>query len=112
MLRQMRHFKAGQATFEYIVLLTVILFAFLVFQKYIARGLMGRWRASGESFGAGRQYDPNHTIACTFDFQYTNSWYDRDCYFHNNCDVSCVSIYSDPAACLACIGGCRDARCT
>jgi len=111
MYRRMHDFRA-QAALEYVVLMTVILFGFLVFQKYITRGLMGRWKASGDGFAQGRQYDPNHSLACAYDFQFTNSWYDQPCYFRNNCDLQCFSIYGDLASCQACIGGCGNPSCT
>jgi len=111
MLQRINQSKA-QATLEIVVVITAVLFAFLVFQKYIARGLMGRWKAGGDAFGNARQYDPNSSTACAFDFQFTNTWYDQPCYFRNNCDLACLSIYGDMTSCRSCIGGCGSAGCT
>jgi len=111
MFRWKNNLKA-QAAIEYVVVIITILSAFLVFQKYITRGLVGHWKASGDAFGQGRQYDPNSTIRCAFDFQFTNTWYDQPCYFRNNCDFSCLSMFGDIAACRACIAGCGNPGCT
>jgi len=95
----------AQAAIEYVVVITAVLFALLVLQKYIARGVMGRMKASVDAFGHGRQYDPNSSQACAYDHT-TSRWYDTQCYFSSDCDVACFSIYGDPTACATCIGGC------
>jgi hypothetical protein len=41
---------------EYLVLITAIVGAFLGMQGYIKRGISGRWRAAGDAFAHGRQY--------------------------------------------------------
>ena len=62
---------------EYIILTVMILAAFFVFQKYIARGFAGRWKAVGESLGQGRIYDPRMTTECISDRWSFGAWYDR-----------------------------------
>jgi len=70
--------RRGQSMIEFAALIIFILAAFLVFQKYIARGLQGRWKATGDALGQGRIYDPNKTIEC--EFHPSVGWYDRPCY--------------------------------
>jgi len=110
MLQKLRK-KIAQSLLEYIFLVTLILFGFLTFQKYITRGFVGRWQSTGESFGFGRQYDPNATVECAYDFQYTNQWYGVACYEANNCTRACKTVYGTPAACQACILSCPEPRC-
>ena len=50
--------KYGQSTMEYMLLITFIIGAMLVFHKYIVRGMWGQWKTIGDSFGSGRLYDP------------------------------------------------------
>lgn len=54
----------GQSLLEFVALVMFILAAFIIFQKYIVRGLSGRWKAVGDTFGEGRIYDPNKTVEC------------------------------------------------
>ncbi len=68
----------GQATIEFIVILTILLAGLIVFQKYIARGLYGRWKGIGDSFGQGRVFDPERTIECSFDDIYHRFILDRN----------------------------------
>lgn len=93
----------AQAAMEYIFVITLIMFTLLIFQKYITRAFVGRWKGTGDSFSQGRQYDPNSTLRCAYDFQYTNSWYDEDLYDTNNCARECKMIYGTPDTCEACI---------
>jgi len=82
-------------------------------QKYVAHGLYGRWKGTGDSFAAGQLYDPGiatpffgfskqstKTIECAFDPTYTNSWYDRVC-FDEFCD--CKTINRTTETCKDCI---------
>lgn len=85
---------------EYTVLIVVILWAFLVFQKYITRGFAGRWKAVGESLGQGRIYDPELTTECIFDSLYTNLWYDQACFKSQGCD--CLSTRANATTCQDC----------
>lgn len=105
----LRHRKFGQSFVEYMALILFISIVFLVFQKYIARGFSGRWKTVGESLGQGRIYDPNRTMECIFDPQYTNLWYDSDCFERSSCD--CLTAQATPATCRDCIQRCADPKC-
>ena len=59
--------KRAASVLEYITLIAIVAGALLIFQKYIAQAFYGRWKSVGDSFGAGRQYDPKRTIECTYD---------------------------------------------
>ena len=71
--------KTGVSALEYTLLISVILFTILSFQKYLVRGFAGRWKVAGDTFGFGKQYDPQKTIECTYSEDY-NKWYDKACY--------------------------------
>ena len=101
--------KKAQAILEYIVLLLFVIGAILVFQKYVARAISGRWKAVGDSFGSGRQFDPNRTKQCGYDAIYTNQWYDVVCY-DNRCNV-CFNDPIDDTACENCIRSCPAPLC-
>lgn len=51
---------------EFLALILFILATFLVFQKYIVRGLSGRWKDAGDALGQGRIYDPHKTLECAY----------------------------------------------
>lgn len=53
--------RKGQATVEYAVAIAVITAALLGMAIYTKRALTGRWRSVGDTFGFGRQYDPQAT---------------------------------------------------
>lgn len=76
----------GQSTIEFAALIAVILAALFLFQKYIFRGMAGRWKGVGDSLGQGRIFDPNHTTEC--EFHPAVGWYDRICY-ENTCRSFC-----------------------
>ena len=59
--------KRAASVLEYITLIAIVAGAFVIFQKYIAQACYGRWKSVGDSFGAGRQYDPKRTIECVYD---------------------------------------------
>ena len=111
MLKLKRH-KRAQSVLEYLALFAFLLSAFIVFQKYIWQGMAGRWKSVGDTIGQGRLYEKgagranvNGTMDCAFDFRYTNTWYDADC-FHEECWGNCYAIYADSTQCSACILGC------
>lgn len=81
--------RPGQALLEYMTLIVFILGAFLVMQKYIARGFAGRWKGIGDSLGQERLYDPDTTTSCAFDYQYYNIWYSVRAFEDNGCARSC-----------------------
>ncbi len=99
--------KKAQATFEYMILIVFVLGAFLVFQKYIVRGISGQWKKSADQLGKGKQYDAHLTDECAFDFAYNDPgiWYNYVC-FDNTCDAECFEYGNTKAACAACIQGC------
>lgn len=97
--------RRGQSVIEFAALIMFILTAFLVFQKYISRGLSGRWKGVGDALGQGRIYDPNYTIECEF---YPGvGWYDRTCY-ENTCRSSTCPT---PSQCTGCLSGCKSSFC-
>lgn len=92
--------KTAAATIEYVALITFLLIVFYVFQSYIGRGMLGRWRTVGESTGYGLRFDPKKTIQCEYDFLYTNRWYNLLCY-EDKCD--CETVGASIGTCQNCI---------
>ncbi|MBU0468625.1 MAG: hypothetical protein KJ736_06115 [Candidatus Omnitrophica bacterium] len=117
--RNKKKLKA-QAVFEYIMLIVFVLSAFLIFQKYIARAISGRWKQVGDSFSDGQSFDPETTLECaTFGavhdtedarFPETEVWYRVDC-FDANCMTPCYHDPIDAPQCKACIMACQDPDC-
>ena len=105
----LRRTTKAQSLIEYITLIVMILAAFLVFQKYIARGFAGRWKAVGESLGQGRIYDPRLTRECIFDFEHTGLWYDKACFDADGCD--CLTVRANVTTCDNCIRLCAATKC-
>lgn len=48
------------STIEYSLILAVVIFAIVGMQVYFKRAICGRWRQAADTFGFGRQYDPNY----------------------------------------------------
>ena len=98
---------------EFTTLIILILTAFLFFQKYIVRGITGRWKIVGDSLGQGMIYDPEKTIECSsnvfFDGQAAR-WYNRTC-FDANCYPDCLEVSRSLSACETCITGCMIEEC-
>ena len=74
--------KKASSIVEYMIVVMFLLAAFFAFQLYVVRGFSGRWKAVGDVFGGGRQYDPkpygqNGTLEC---FLYYGNWVDIRCY--------------------------------
>jgi hypothetical protein len=105
--------RNGQSATEYVYFLLIISIVFFLFQKYLVRGVSGRLKSVGDSFGSGRIYDPNKTTECAFDFQYTNTWYDAKKFFgEGGCGVrDCLAQTASPSACGSCIQDCAEPRC-
>ena len=92
--------NTAASTLEYVLLITIILGAILVTQKYIVRGFAGRWKQVGDTFGLGRQYDPRVTKECVWSGEPQNLWYNPDCleqqinlYYQGNyddCYLRCI----------------------
>ena len=78
---------------EYLFFITLILLVIFSFQRYLSNGLNGMWKRTGDSYGLGRQYDPNTTIECAYDMT-LNLWY----------DVACLESFR----CGAGDGGCKE----
>ena len=71
--------KKGLAVAEYIILFVIILSAFLMMRHYLQNGIYSSWGKAGQTFGFGRQFDPQKTVECSFD-EVSNLWYDRNCF--------------------------------
>jgi len=101
----------GQSVVEYMAMTVFILAAFIIIQKYVARGLTGRWKATGDSFGQGSLYDQT-SIECAF-FPVTNSWYNVDCYEAHCIDGKCFGFLASDSRCRSClqVNGCFIAEC-
>ena len=109
MFRQLSKKKnTAAATIEYVALITFLLAVFFVFQTYIGRGMLGRWRTVGESAGFGLRFHPKNTVQCEYDFVYTNRWYNLLCY-EERCD--CETLRQSAMTCRACILGCTIPGC-
>lgn len=61
------------------MLIIIIMAAILITQRYILRGFAGRWKAVGDTFGQGKQYDLNKTAECAWS-QKENTWYGAGCF--------------------------------
>lgn len=110
MLNRLRHFK-GQAFFEYVIVITMVFGAFLIFQKYFARSIYGKWKASSDQFAFGKLYDPRYTAECRHGWPDFNSWYDVKCFRRAGCH--CRRTISTSATCGGCASsnGCITAVC-
>ncbi len=87
--------KRAFSTVEYIVLIIVIISALIIFRPMFERYFFGRWRATGESFSFGRQYDSKETIACAYMMKDEDNgvWYDEACWENNQCQANDVACY-------------------
>ncbi len=92
----MLHSRRGFSTIEVTAVLIVILMVLISFRGYIQRGLTGRWKSVGDTFGQTKQYDPRGfgdmgasggTLDCFFD-RSTNKWVVEDCYRERKCDCT------------------------
>jgi hypothetical protein len=74
--------KRAAAMIEYMMLIIIVLGGLYVFQTYISRAMNGRWKATGDSFGMGRQYQSNRTADCAYAQIDANHgvWVDSTCY--------------------------------
>lgn len=108
--------KRAQSTIEFAALMMFILAALLVFQKYIARGIAGRWKGVGDAMGHGRIYDPNYTTECEYHGT-LNVWFDRACFEACRDNPPCnggppVDQPGTPDRCNSCAGGCTSDMCS
>ncbi|MCA9409508.1 MAG: hypothetical protein KC733_12515, partial [Candidatus Omnitrophica bacterium] len=115
-LKKIIYYKKAQSTLEYITFIVFILGALLVFQKYIARSLVGRWKTAGDGLGSERIYDPQKSIECAFDFVQHDPgiWYDTACYKAACVDLCLTNIPDIKEVyppCRDCINSCRTSFC-
>lgn len=58
-------FRKGQSrgflAIEYSMLIAIVAACLVIMAVYLKRGIMGKWRQSGDTFGQGRQFDPKTT---------------------------------------------------
>ena len=86
---------------EYVILILFVITVILVMQKYIARSMSGHWKSVGDSFGYGRQYDPNKTLECGFDVDAVGGgWYNIACY-EEKCDCNSDRVTCGKPECIA-----------
>ncbi len=98
------HKKRAQSTIEIASLVVFILTAMLIFQKYIARGMYGRWKGVGEALGQGRIYDPITSVECGYDnWQNTGVWFNQVCFDEVCGERDCVAETADDANCVQCL---------
>jgi len=103
MLRRRK--KQGQSVIEFLALILFISATFLVFQKYIVRGMAGRWKSAGDAMGQGRIYDPKKTIECryaNFFLNQTPVWFNQTC-FEQSCERDCLHALKDEVTCTTCL---------
>lgn len=108
MFKHIHRHKKAQSAIEFTALIIMILWAFLIFQKYIVRGFVGRWKGVGDSLGQERIYDPNKTAECrhaAFIQGQTPVWFAQDC-FEQQCMPACILTGKNLGACTSCLGGC------
>ncbi len=94
---------------EHMALVMILLGGLLLFQKFIVRGFLGRWKATGDSFGQGGQYDPDKTLSCAYHEwdigpPVQSDWYNVDC-FEAACVARCVGYMATPLLCKSCLSG-------
>ena len=49
--------RRGTFSFEYATLVVVVVAALIGMAVYVKRALQGKWRAVGDTFGYGKQYE-------------------------------------------------------
>ena len=105
--------KQGQSSVELIAIVVFIVGTLLFFQKYIVRGLSGKWKGVGDALGQGRIYDPEKTVECATKTFFTGEpvrWYDQIC-FEDNCKDACLRASREGGACDACLVSCSNPEC-
>ncbi len=106
--------KNGRAVIEYALLIIIILAALFWMKGPIVRAFYGRWKATGDSFAFGRQYDPKRTVECAYDTA-SRLWYDERCF--DNGRRACDALTDEVAVALCeanvirqCSNNCGDAN--
>ena len=88
---------------EMVTVFVLILLAFMIFQKYFAQAIYGRWRSIGEGWTFGRQYDKEDTTECIYNIWGNSAqWYNAVC-FDEQCVLSCLGSTASPALCDTCL---------
>jgi len=92
----------AQSVVEYLVVITSIIFAMILMQKFILRGIMGKYRSASEQIDYGRQFDPNRTVSCLY-VKELDVWLPEDCVREHGgnafeCDNKCQNNCS-PGIC-------------
>lgn len=86
---------------EYMVVILIIVGAMYYFKNYIIRGLTGRWKATSDQFGFGRQFEPHDTVECAYDVEFGQGWFDSTCVDNVGCS------YGNKACRAAAISQCN-----
>ena len=89
---------------EYSALLVLVLAGFIAMHIYISRGFAGKWKDAGDSFGSGRQFDPNFTEECAYS-ETLLSWYEVTCFEQRKNQGRIDQLFND------CYEGCGIQRC-
>lgn len=98
----MHYQNKGFAIMEYMVVLMILVGAMFVFKDYIIRGITGRWKSTSDQMGFGRQYEPQDTVECSYDYEFGQGWYDVTCFDNKGCAYNNKSCkQSAIAACLS-----------
>ncbi|MCR4337127.1 MAG: hypothetical protein NUV91_04900 [Candidatus Omnitrophica bacterium] len=115
---QNRHLSSRASSLaEYMALFLMIVAALYVIQSYVVRGISGRWKATGDTFGYGRQYDPRPygghgegggTLGCRW-VPELNFWVKDDCFRTARCD--CFNFSAQDQRCLGCAIACINLDC-
>ncbi|OGX27564.1 MAG: hypothetical protein A2787_05470 [Omnitrophica WOR_2 bacterium RIFCSPHIGHO2_01_FULL_48_9] len=109
-MRRVLASRHAQSTIEYILLVTFLLAALVIFSNYIKYGFTGRWRSASESMGFGLHFLPRNTIECKYDnYAGTTRWYDDNCFDDRHCD--CFSLQQNSETCRGCILSCVRTEC-
>ena len=113
--------KKGQATFEYVTVLILVMAVFMLFSYYIKRAIAGRWKTSADMVGEERIFDASGPVTGTRECAFLENfagigaiWYSPVCYQNNKCGEKCFGFeatHVGMAECRACIEGCRDPMC-
>src|SRR5205085_12312489 len=104
MFRTLKLTKASSIV-EYMTVVLFLLAALFLFQNYIVRAFSGRWRAVGDTFGSGRQYDPKSygqggTLEC-FYHEGSATWVATSSY---ESWLRSLMGFGDPASMMMCCG--------
>ena len=86
--------KKATAMLEYSALLVLVLAGFIAMHIYISRGFAGKWKDAGDSFGSGRQFDPDFTEECACS-EAAHQWYNVPCFESAESSARVDVLYDD-----------------